>query len=137
MKSARRFKTERFESLKSFSKHNGKKYYGESFPPVARKRCYVASLDLDFELNRSPDPLAKSGYKFIDILKALITKLEYSWNKQMNNTPSKLTNLTCFFFLLLFFELLNPVRDEYLSFTPSFPQFHHRKSIYLKHLHQE
>ena len=28
---------------------------------VASERCYVASLDLDFELNRSSDPLAKNG----------------------------------------------------------------------------
>ena len=100
---------------------------------------YVASSDLNFELNRSLDPLAKSGYKFIDILKASITKLKYSWNKQMNNTSSKLTNFTWFSFLLLFLELLNPVRDKkvYLSFTPSFSQFQHQKSIYLKHLHQE
>ena len=70
MKSAHRFKTERFESLKSFSKHNGKKYYRESFSQVASGRCYVASSGLDFELNRSSDPLAKNGYKFVDILKA-------------------------------------------------------------------
>ena len=76
------------------------------------KRCYVASSDLDFDRNRSLDAPAKSGYRFVDILKATITKLEYSWNKQMNNTSSKLTNFTCFFFLLLFFELLNPSRDE-------------------------
>ena len=76
------------------------------------KRCYVASSDLDFELNRSSDPLAKSGYKFVDILKASITKLKYSWNKQMNKTSSKLRNFTCSFFLLLFFELLNSSRDE-------------------------
>ena len=111
MKSALRFKKERFESLKSFSKHDGKKYYSESFPPVVSKRCYVASSDLDIELNGSSNPLTKIGYKFIDILKASITKLKYSWNKQMNNTSSKLTNFTCFFLLLLFFELLNPVRD--------------------------
>ena len=78
MKSARRFKTEKFESLKSFSKHNGYKYHSESFPPVASKRCYLASSDLDFELNRSLDSLAKSSYKFVDILTASITKLEYS-----------------------------------------------------------
>ena len=82
MKSERRFKTERFEGLKSFSNHNGQKYYSESFPPVTSERlCYVASSDLDFELNRSKDPLAQSGYKFVDILKASITKLKYSWNK--------------------------------------------------------
>ena len=81
------------------------------FPPVASKRCYVTSSDLNFELNRSPDPLAKSGYKLFDILKASITKLKYSWNKQMNKTSSKLKNFTCFF-LLLFFELLNLGRDE-------------------------
>ena len=81
----------------------------ESFPPVASKRCYAS--DLDFELNRSSDPLAKSGYKFVGILKASITKLKYSWNKQMNKTSSKLTNFTCFL-LLFFFELLNPGRDE-------------------------
>ena len=39
VKSARRFETERFECLKSFSKHNGLKYYSESFPPIASKRC--------------------------------------------------------------------------------------------------
>ena len=49
MKSARRFETEKSESLKSFSKHNGQKYYSESFPTVASKRCYVAYSDLDFE----------------------------------------------------------------------------------------
>ena len=61
------------------------------------KDVAVASSDLDFELNRSSDPLAKSGYKFVDILKASITKLKYSWNKQMNKVSSKLTNFTCFF----------------------------------------
>ena len=111
MKSARRFKTERFESLKSFSKHNGSKYYRESFPPVVSKRCYVAFSDLDFEVNRNSDPIAKSGYKFVDILNASITKLKYSWNKRMNKTSSKLTNFTCSF-LLLFFELLTLGRDE-------------------------
>ena len=82
----------------------------------------------------------KGGYKFVYKLKASITKLKYSWNKQMNKTSRKLTNFTCFFFFfLLFFELLSAPRDEksYLSFTPSFSQFHHRKSLYLKHLHQE
>ena len=106
MKSAHRFKTERFESLKSFGKRNGKKYYSESFPPVVSKKCYVASWELDFELNRSSDRLAKSGYKFIDILKVSITKLTYSWNKQMNNTSSKLTNFTCFFFLVTFLRIV-------------------------------
>ena len=43
--------------------------------PVSSKGCYVVSLDLDFELNRSADPLAKSSNKFVDILKASITKL--------------------------------------------------------------
>ena len=57
----------------------------------------LASSDLDFELNRSSDPLAKRGYKFIEILKASIIKLKYSWNKQMNKTSSKLTNFTCSF----------------------------------------
>ena len=64
--------TERFESLKSFSKHNGQKYHSKSFPPVAYKRCYVAFSDLDFELNRSSVLLSESGYKFVDILKASI-----------------------------------------------------------------
>ena len=99
VKSARRFKTERLESLKSFSKHIGQEYYSESFPPIASRRCYVVSSDLDFELNTSSDPLAKSGYKFVDILKASTTKLKYSWNKQMDKTSSKLTNFTCFFFV--------------------------------------
>ena len=48
--------------------------YSGSFPPVVCKRCYVASSDLVFELNRSSDQLAKSVYKFVDILKASITK---------------------------------------------------------------
>ena len=112
---------ETFESMKSASKHRVIKYYSESFSPVAFKRCYVASLDLDFELNRSSDPLAKSCYKFVDILKASITKLKYSWYKQMNKTSSNLTNFTCFF-LLLFFELLNPSvmnRPISLSFLAS------------------
>ena len=99
MKLARRFKTERSESLKSFSKYNGYIYYSESFPPVASERCYVPSSYLDFELNRNLDPLAERGYKFVDILKALITKLNYSWNKQMNKTSNKLR--------------------AYLSFTPN------------------
>ena len=111
MKSARHFKTERFESLKSFSKHIGQKYYSESFPQVSSKRCYVASSDLDFELNRSSNPLAKRGYKFVEILNISMAKLKYSWNKQMNKTSSKLTNFSCFF-LLLFLGLLNPGRDE-------------------------
>ena len=55
------------------------------------------SSDLDFELNRSSDPLPKSDYKFVAILKASITKLKYSWNKQMNKTLSKLTNFTLVF----------------------------------------
>ena len=70
--------------------------YSKLFPLVASKRCYVASSDLDFELNISSDPLSKSGYKFVDILRASVTKLKYSWNKQMNKTSSKLTNFTCF-----------------------------------------
>ena len=74
-----------------------KKYHSESFAPVASERCYVVSSDLDFELNRTSDPLAKSGYKFVDILKASKAKLKYSWNKQMNKTSGKLTNITCFF----------------------------------------
>ena len=57
LKSASRFKMERFESLKSLSQHRVIKYYSESISPVAFKRCYVASLDLGFELNRSSDPL--------------------------------------------------------------------------------
>ena len=64
------------------------------------------------DLNRSSDPLAKSGYKFVDIMKASITKLKYRWNKQMNKISNKLTNFTSFFFLLLSFELLNPGHDE-------------------------
>ena len=60
LKSACRFKTERFESLKSVSKHRVIKQYMESFSPVALKRYYVASLDLDFELNRTSDPLPKT-----------------------------------------------------------------------------
>ena len=43
LKSARRFKTKRFESLKSVSKHRVIKKYSESFSSVAFKRCYVAS----------------------------------------------------------------------------------------------
>ena len=60
LKSARRFKTERLESLKSVSEHRVIKYYSESFSPVAFKRGDVASLDLDFELNRSSDALPKT-----------------------------------------------------------------------------
>ena len=71
MKSARRFKTERFPSFK-----NVQIYYSESFPPVAAKRRNVAYLDLDFELNKSSGPLAKNSNKFIDTLNASITKLE-------------------------------------------------------------
>ena len=82
------------------------------FHQLLLKDINVASSDLDFELNRNSDPLAKSGYKFIDILKASIPKLKHSWNKQMNKISSKLTNFTCFVFLLLFFELLNAGRDE-------------------------
>ena len=52
-------KTERFESLKSVSKHRVIKKYSESFSSVAFKRCYVASSDLDFELNRSSDSFPK------------------------------------------------------------------------------
>ena len=39
LKSARRFKTERFESLKNVSKHCVIKKYNESFSSVAFKRC--------------------------------------------------------------------------------------------------
>ena len=53
--SARRSKTERLESLKSFSKHNSQNYCSGSFPPVASERCYVAPSDLDFELNKNSD----------------------------------------------------------------------------------
>ena len=105
VKSSRRLKTERFKSLKSFGKHNGQKYYSESFPLFASKRCYVAFSDLYFELNKPSDPLTKSGYKFVNILKASITKFKYSWNKQMNKTSSKLTNFTCFF-LVTFFRIV-------------------------------
>ena len=56
--------------MKSASKHRVIRYYSESFCPVAFKRCHVASLDLDSELNRSSDPLAKNGIKLADILKA-------------------------------------------------------------------
>ena len=59
LKSALRFKTERFKSLKSVSKHHVIKRYSESFSSVAFKRCYVASSDLDFELNRSSDSFPK------------------------------------------------------------------------------
>ena len=60
LKSARRFKTERFESLKSVSKHRVIKKYSESFSSVAFRRCYyVPSSDLDFELNRSSDSFPK------------------------------------------------------------------------------
>ena len=59
LKSARRFKTERCESLKSVSKRRVIKMYSESFSSVAFKRCYVASSDLDFELNRSSDSFPK------------------------------------------------------------------------------
>ena len=48
------------------------------FHHLLLKDVTVASLDLDFELNRSSDPLAKSGYKIVDILQAWITKLKYS-----------------------------------------------------------
>ena len=49
---------------------------------VASERCYVASLDLDFELKRSSDPLAKIGRhkkiqrNIVNILEAPITKLK-------------------------------------------------------------
>ena len=59
LKSARRFKMERFESLKSVSKHRVIKKYSESFSSVAFKRCYAESSDLDFELNRSSDSFPK------------------------------------------------------------------------------
>ena len=59
LKSARHFKRERFESLKSVSKHRVIKKHSESFSSVAFKRCYVASSDLDFELNRSSDSFPK------------------------------------------------------------------------------
>ena len=52
------------------------KYYSESFSPVAFKRCYVASLDVDFDLKRSSNPLAENGVKLAGILKASITKLK-------------------------------------------------------------
>ena len=58
-----------------------------------------------FELNRSSDPPAKSSYKFVDILKASITKFKYIWNKQMNKTSSKLTNFTCYF-LVTFLQIV-------------------------------
>ena len=57
LKSARRFETKRFESA---SMQYVRKYYSDPFPPVTSKRYYAASLDLDFELNRSSDPLAKT-----------------------------------------------------------------------------
>ena len=66
----------RFESLKSVSKHRVIKCKSNAFSQVAFKRYYVASLDLDFELSRSSDPLAKNGNKLADILKASITKLK-------------------------------------------------------------
>ena len=53
--SAHRFKTERFGSLKSVSKYRVIKKYSESFSSVVFKRCYVASSDLYFDLNRSSD----------------------------------------------------------------------------------
>ena len=70
---------ERFESLKSVSKHRVIKKYSESFSSVAFKRCYVASSDLDFDLNRSSDSFSKrpyNGIKLADILKGSITKLK-------------------------------------------------------------
>ena len=63
-------KTERCESLKNVRKHHVHKYYSESFRLAASKKCNVASLDLDFELNKSSGPLAKNGKKFADTLKA-------------------------------------------------------------------
>ena len=62
--------------MKSTSKYGVIKYYSESFFPFAFKRFYVASLDVDFELNRSSDPLTTNGIKLVDILKASITKLK-------------------------------------------------------------
>ena len=51
---------------------------GGIMPPLSNrvKRCYVASLDLNFELNGSSDPLAKNGIKLADILKASVTNLK-------------------------------------------------------------
>ena len=37
------------------------KKYSESFSSVVFKRCYVASSDLDFELNRSSDSFLKGS----------------------------------------------------------------------------
>ena len=59
LKSARCFKTYRFET-ESLSKHHVSST-ASHFPPIAFKRCYGASLYLDFELNRSSDPLAESA----------------------------------------------------------------------------
>ena len=61
LKSACRFKGERLESLKNVRKHLVQKYYTESLPSVASKRCNVASL----ELNSSSDPLTKNGNLFL------------------------------------------------------------------------
>ena len=61
------------------SKHRVIKKYSESFSSVVFKRCYVASSDLDFQLNRSSDPFPKrplNGIKLADILKGSITKLK-------------------------------------------------------------
>ena len=81
LKSACHFKTERFESLKNVRKQHVQKYYSESFPRVASKTRNVAFLDIDFELNKSSNPLAKNGNKFIDILKASITlRIVESWS---------------------------------------------------------
>ena len=87
----------------------------------------------NIELNGSSDPFAKSGYKFIDILMASITKLKYIRNIQMNKNIEQ-TDQFYLCFLLLFFELLNPGRDEQAYLLASFSQSYHRKSIYLKHL---
>ena len=62
--------------MKNVRKDNFQKHYNESFPQVASKRSNVASLDLDYELNKSSDPLAKNDNNFTDMLKASITKLK-------------------------------------------------------------
>ena len=51
--------------MKNVSKHRVIKKYSESFFSVAFKRCYVASSDLDFELNRSSDSFTLKGPKMV------------------------------------------------------------------------
>ena len=77
--SARCFRTERFKGLKSVRKHVIRKYYSESLPQLILKfvtpHLWISIL-IDFELNKSSDPLAKNGNKFIETSKASMTKLK-------------------------------------------------------------